>query len=229
MDKSGPNGFGSEATIHLVLHLNPNVQNVLGQLPSLQGSTATTTTPSSSEDEEKRHPSAEQIATARAQFLSMQPSSSPIQPRVETKQDTHTPVKEPVTTTARLPRDFPEEARDLFELAEMMVGALGQGDVSAIWREPDRSRDGYKWQQFIDPKFQSCIAEALVDLSRVSSATIWQVVHPTIARTHFLQFIKYEYSVTKLAMKGTYRQLDAKSDLTDAFKNACEFFKTWRP
>lgn len=225
MAKSGPSGIGSEATIHLVLHLNPNVQNVLGQLPSLPSTTEPTSTTSLHEG--KRNPPQKLIDAVHAQLQPRLPENKDDPPA----QRPNTPETEPtttMTTTTEPPaRQVPDYARGLYSLAEAMVGALGQGEVSAIWRWPDT--DERTWEQFIDPKFQSCIAEALLDLSRVSTATIWQVVRRPMARTHFLQFIKYEYSVTKLAMKGTYRQLDAKSDLTDAFKNACEFFRVWRP
>lgn len=111
-----------------------------------------------------------------------------------------------------------------------MVGALGLGETSQIWRWPKGTPEDDDWEQFIDPKYQSCIMEAVVDLGRVNpTATIWQVLRDPTARTHFLQYVKYEYSTTKLATKGTFRQLDAKSDLTDAFENAATFFRFWRP
>ena len=122
----------------------------------------------------------------------------------------------------------PQYYYGLYKLAEAMVGALGQGDIKAIWRRPedDAHRD---WTRFIDPKFQAFIYAALKDLAKVSRATIWQVADDDMARSHFLAYIQYEYSSTKLATKGTYRQLDAKNDLADGFRDAARFFRTWRP
>lgn len=123
----------------------------------------------------------------------------------------------------------PDYAKPLHRFAELMVGALGVADVSQIWRWPEDDEDADKldWQRWIDPKFQSCITEALLDLRRVSGKSFTQVLKNSQARANFLQFVKYEYSTTKLAMKGVYRQLDAKNDLTDSFRAAADFFRTW--
>lgn len=158
-------------------------------------------------------------------------------PRVNEPEQLITQQQEQIVTAAPPPQTehkhaVPVYAKGLYHLAEAMVGALGQGDVAAIWRWPsdlgDDDEDKLDWTRFIDPKFQDCIETALADLAIVSRASIWDVVNNAAARTQFMQYIKYEYSTTKLATKGTYRQLDAKSDLRDGFRRAADFFRRWR-
>jgi hypothetical protein len=110
-----------------------------------------------------------------------------------------------------------------------MVGGLGLSDTSQIWRWPeDEKKKDSDWTRFIQPQFQSCMAEALVDVGLVSRATFDEICANSQARTQFLQLIKYEYSNTKLGMKGTFRQLDAKGALSDGFREASRFFRLWR-
>jgi hypothetical protein len=198
--------------IDLVLRLDPKVAGVLAELPA-----ATDVAP---------------VAGSTSAPPPFTTTPAP-KPKGETKRRSPSPpVARPNTPELPQPeqKSVPKYAQGLYRLAEAMVGALGQGDVDAIWRWPDDYDDEHDdWERFFDPKFQSCIAEALLDLARVSRATIWQVSRNSAARTHFLQYIKYEYSTTKIGTKGTYRQLDAKSAYTDAFRNAADFFRVWRP
>lgn len=145
----------------------------------------------------------------------------------------NTPEKRP-ETTAVAPKRVPPGLQGLHRLAQAMVGALGQSDVDAIWSWPSREDDHTEdrqdaWTDYIDPRFQDCIYMALSDLGMVSKYSIWDVVRDPRALGQFVQFIKYEYSTTKIAVKGTYRQMDAKGDLKDGFRRAARFFQTWRP
>lgn len=113
-----------------------------------------------------------------------------------------------------------------------MVGGLGLADTSQIWRWPEddeKTADKTDQTRFIQPQFQSCMAEAMVDVGLVSRATFEEICANSQARTHFLQLIKYEYSNTKLGMKGTFRQRDAAPALADAFREATRFFRLWKP
>lgn len=128
---------------------------------------------------------------------------------------------------------MPKYAQNWHKLVEMMVGGLGLSDTAQIWRWPDdeeeKDVDKTYWSRFIQPQFQSCMLEAMVDVGLVSRATFDEICASSQARTQFLQLIKYEYSNTKLGMKGTFRQLDAKGALADAFREAERFFRMWKP
>lgn len=116
------------------------------------------------------------------------------------------------------PRDEYEEK--LYSLANVLVGALGQADVTTVWTNVDLKSDLGRFE----PKQQLIISAALADISD-NGWTLASIAYDESATAQFAALVQYHTAMTKVGLKGTYQQPAGMHYLLKRYDIALLFFR----